>query len=115
DFQQQASGSLHCLAGQLPVNTALVAMRSVSVQTVRTGFASNSDLIEESAFEEYVTGFAGNTAVLATHHTGDRQSTLMVSDNQSVSSQRNFLAIKQNELLALFRHAYANTTVDLCQ
>ena len=112
DFQQQASGALHGFTGQLPVNATLVAMRSVGVQAVGTCLAGNGNLIEERRFEEHITGGRGNTAVLAAHDTGDRQCTSVVSDDQRIATQADFLTIKQNQLLALFSHAHTNAAID---
>ncbi|MNR19391.1 hypothetical protein D3C85_1361790 [compost metagenome] len=36
----------------------------------------------------------------------------MVGDDQGVGTQGDFLAVEQDELLALFRHAYADAAVD---
>jgi hypothetical protein len=59
DFQQQASGALHGFTGQLPVHATLVAVRRIGVQAIGTGLASDSDLVEERAFQEYVASGRG--------------------------------------------------------
>ncbi|CRM92056.1 hypothetical protein [Pseudomonas sp. 22 E 5] len=112
DFQQQTSGALHGFTGQLPVHATLVAVRCIGVQAIGTGLASDGDLVEKCAFKEHVTGGCGHTAVLATHHAGNRQGTGVVGDDQGVSTQADFLTVKQHQLLAFFGHAYADATVD---
>ncbi|MNM88706.1 hypothetical protein D3C81_1009290 [compost metagenome] len=113
DVQQQLGGALHGFAGQLRVDAALVAVRGIGVQAVGTGFTGDGDRLEEGAFEEQVAGFFGvHTAVLATHDAGDGQGAGVVGDYQGVGAQGNFLAVEQDELLALFGHAHADAAVD---
>jgi hypothetical protein len=50
--------------------------------------------------------------VLATHHAGHGQSAGVVGDHQGVGAQGNFLAVQQDQLLALFGHAHADAAVD---
>ena len=114
DFQQQASGALHGFTGQLPVHATLVAVRGIGVQAVGTGLASDGDLIEESAFEEDVTGGRGvDAAVLAPHHAGNRQGAGVVGNHQGIATQGDFLAVEQHQLLAFFSHAHADAAIDL--
>ncbi|VFB22440.1 Uncharacterised protein [Pseudomonas fragi] len=88
-------------------------MRSVGVQAVGAGLASDGDLIKESAFKEYVAGLVGHTAVLATHYAGNGQSAGMVCNHQRVAAQGDFLAVEQYQLLVFFSHAYTNAAIDL--
>ena len=113
DLQQQRSGALHGIARQLRVHTTLEAVRGVGVQAIGAGLAGHRDGVEEGAFEEQVAGLAADTAVLATHHAGDGQGAVVVGDHQGVGAQADFLAIQQDQLLALFRHAHADAAVDL--
>ena len=83
------------------------------MQAVGAGLASDSDLIKESAFKEYVAGLVGHTAVLATHYAGNGQSAGMVCNHQRVAAQGDFLAVEQYQLLAFFSHAYTNAAIDL--
>ncbi|RMS42622.1 hypothetical protein ALP66_05724 [Pseudomonas amygdali pv. photiniae] len=115
DFQQQASRTLHGFTGQLPVNTTLVTVRGIGVKTVGTRLASHRDGVEESTFQEDVTSTGSYAAVLATHDTGNCQSTLVVGNDQGVGTQADFLTVEQNELLALLRHAHTNAAVDFGQ
>ncbi|KPW89077.1 Uncharacterized protein ALO79_06617 [Pseudomonas syringae pv. castaneae] len=115
DLQQQASGALHGFTGQLPVHATLVAVRGIGVQTVGTRLASHRDGVEESTFQKDVASAGSHAAVLATHDTGDCQSTLVVGNDQGVGTQADFLAVEQNELLALLRHAHTNAAVDFGQ
>ncbi|MNJ39924.1 hypothetical protein D3C77_348060 [compost metagenome] len=112
DVQQQASGALHGFAGELRVDTTLVAVRSVGVQAIGTGLASDRNWLEEGAFKEDVARGGRNTTVLAPHDAGDSQGAGMVGDHQGIAAQCYFLTIKQDELLALLGHAYADATVD---
>ncbi len=115
DVQQQLGGALHGFASQLRVHAALVAVRGVGVQAVGTGFTGDGDRLEEGAFQEQIAGFFGvHTAVLATHDAGNGQGAGVVGDHQGVGAQGHFLAVEQDELLALFGHAYADAAVDFC-
>ena len=113
DVQQQACGPLHRFTCQFPVHATLVTMRSISVQTVRTRFACNSNLIEKCAFEEHIACRCRYTTVFTAHDTGNCQCAGVVSDHQRIATQGDFLAIKQNQFLAFFCHAHANATIDL--
>ena len=113
DFQQQASGALHGFTGQLPVHATLVAVRGVGVQAIGTGLASDSDLIEERAFQENIASGRGvDAAVLATHDAGDRQGAGVVGDHQRIATQADFLTVEQYQLLAFFGHAHADAAID---
>ena len=116
NVQQQLGGAFHGFAGQVRVDAALVAVRGIGVQAVGTGFTGNRNRLEEGTFQEQVAGcFGVYTAVLPPHDAGDGQGTGVVGDHQGVGAQGHFLAVEQNELFALFGHAYANTAVDFCQ
>ncbi len=115
DFQQQASGPLHGFTGQLPVHTTLVAVRSVSMQTIGTRLAGHRNGVEERAFQENIAGTGSHAAVLATHDTGDCQRALVIGNDQRVGTQADFLTVEQNELLALLGHAHTNPAVDFGQ
>ncbi|MCY1416514.1 hypothetical protein D9M71_320210 [compost metagenome] len=112
DFQQQAGRTLHGFTSQLEVDTTLEAVRGVGVQAIGTSLAGDCDGVEEGRFQEQVASLVTDATVLAPHHTGDGQGAVMVGDHQGVGAQGNFLAVQQNEFLALFCHAHANATVD---
>jgi len=113
DFQQQASGALHGFTGQLPVHATLIAVRSISVQTVGASLARHRDLVEECTFKEHVASGRGYTAVLATHHAGNGQSASVVGDHQRIATQADFLTVEQYQLLAFLSHAHTDAAVDL--
>ncbi|MDT4829886.1 hypothetical protein FQZ97_633200 [compost metagenome] len=112
DVQQQAGGALHGFAGELEVHATLEAVRGVGVQAIGTGLASDGDGVEEGGFEEQVASLGADAAVLATHDAGDGQGAGVVGDHQGVGTQGDFLAVEQDKLLALLRHAHADTAVD---
>lgn len=112
DLQQQRSRALHCLARQLRIHTTLEAVRRVGVQAIGAGLAGNGDAVEEGAFQEQIAGIVAHTAVLTAHHAGDGQRAAMISDDQSIGTQADFLAVEQHQLLALFSHPHANAAID---
>ncbi|MNF69555.1 hypothetical protein D3C84_514420 [compost metagenome] len=112
NVQQQASGALHGFTGQLPVNATLVAVRRIGVQAVGTSLARHSDLVEERTFQEYIASGRGDTTVLTTHHTGNRQRAGVVGNHQRIATQADFLTVEQYQLLALLRHAHTDAAID---
>src|SRR5690606_37559213 len=113
DLQQQRSRSLHGLARQLRIHATLEAMRSIGMQAIGTSFAGDSDVVEEGAFQEQIARRGTHATVLTAHHTGDGQGAIVIGDYQGVGTQADFLAVQQDQLLALFRHAHADAAVDL--
>src|SRR5690606_23699094 len=115
NVQQQGSGALDGLTGQQKIHTALEAVRCVRVQAVGARLAGQGDRIEKRSLKEQVTGGSAHTAVLAPHHTSYGQGALMVGNYQGIRTQGDVLAIQQDELLALFRHAHTDAAVDFRQ
>ncbi len=53
--------------------------------------------------------------MLTTHHASNGQGALVVSNNQGVCTQADFLTVEQLELFAGFSHTNADTAIDLLQ
>ncbi len=83
------------------------------MQAIGTSLAGHGDGVEEGAFEEQVASLVADAAVLAAHHAGDGQGALVVGNHQGVGAQGDFLAVEQDQLLALLGHAHAHAAVDL--
>ena len=82
------------------------------MQAVRTCLACYGNLIEKGALKKYISRGRRYAAVLTPHHTRNSQRTVMICNHQCVTAQGHFLAIKQDQLFALFRHTDTNTAVD---
>ena len=83
------------------------------MQAIGASLAGQGDGVEERGFEEQVAGAVADAAVLTTHHPGDGQGALVVGDHQGVGAQGDFLAVEQDQLLAVLGHAHAHAAVDL--
>ena len=112
DVDQQASRTLHRFVLQRRIHPTLIAVRSVSVQTVTACAAGDGERAEERAFQQDVLRFVVDARVLAAEDPAHRQRFVVIGNYQSVGVQFRFAAVQQNQGFALFRHAHNNTPFD---
>ncbi len=86
-------------------DAALEAMRD-GVRPPGPGLAGQGDGVEERGFEEQVAGAVADAAVSPPITPGDGQGALVVGDHQGVGAQGDFLAVEQDQLLAVLGHAH---------
>ncbi len=78
------------------------------MQAMTTSTTGDRQRAEESAFQQDVLRFVIHARVFATKDAAHRQRLVVVGDDQSVSIQLRFSAIKQYQRFALFRHPHHN-------
>ena len=112
DVDQEASRTLHRFVLQRRIHATLVAVRSISVQTVTACAAGDGERAEERAFQQDVLRLVVNARVLAAEDPAHRQRFVVIGNHQGVSVQFRFAAVQQNQGFALFRHAHDDPTFD---
>ena len=111
-FNQQRGSTLDCFVLQCRINAALVAVRSIGVQTMTARAAGDGQRAEESRFQQHVLGFVVHARVLAAKDTGHRQRFMMVGNDQGICTEFGFRTVQQNQGLALFCHTHFDTAFD---
>ena len=109
DIDQQARCTFHGLMLQSRINTTLIAVRSIGVQTVTTCATCNRQRAEECTFQQDVLRFIIHAGMFATKDAAHRQRFVMVRNHQRIRIQLRFAAIQQYQGLTLFCHTDNNS------
>ena len=108
DIDQQARSTFHGFMLQRRINTTLIAVRCIGVQTVTTCTTGNRQRAEERAFQQDVLRFIIHTGVLATKDAAHCQRFVMVRNHQRIRIQLRFTAVQQYQGFTFFCHADNN-------
>ena len=112
DINQQTGRTLHGFVLQRRINTTLIAMGSIRVQTMTTRAASDGQRAKERGFQQNVLCFAVHARMFTTKNAAHSQRFIVVSNHQRVGCQFGFATVEQYQRFVLFRHTYDDTAVD---
>ena len=82
------------------------------MQPVTARFAADGGGVEKGTFQEHVGRSFSDARVIPAHDAGQSERTLVVGDNQGIGTQLQRFTVEQGQLLALARHAHADTAVE---
>ena len=108
DINQQTRCTLHCFVLQCWIDTTLIAVRSIGMQTVTARTTGNRQRAEERTFQQNVLRFIIHTRVLTTKDTPHGQRFVVVSNHQRIRTQFCFATVKQNQGFPFFCHTHNN-------
>ncbi len=112
NINQQAGRALHRFVLQSWIHAALIAVRSIGMQTMTTRATGNGQRAEEGTLQQHVLGFIVHAGVVATEYPAHRQGFAVIGNHQGVGIQFGFAAVQQDQSFTLFRHTHDDTAFD---